>query len=107
MDRRASCQVRMDCSEWIDFSQKNKPQSNALSGGLMVMLIGGLQMGWIFVGDFSKLSWTIGESNRMIIMTFLSFYATMIFGLYVASVLSNRLTKNSVYVSKDDKNLLY
>jgi len=32
--------------EWVDFFQKNKPQTNGLVGGIMIIIFGGQNVGW-------------------------------------------------------------
>lgn len=32
--------------DWVDFMQKNKPQTNALSAGIMLVIYGGQNVGW-------------------------------------------------------------
>lgn len=86
-------------SDWIDFNQKNKPQSNALSGGIFVILVSGLQVGWIFSSDLLNFPWAEGHSTVQIIMTYASFYIGGVIGLYGAAMVVNRLTKTNIYVS--------
>lgn len=86
-------------SDWIEFSQKNKPQGNALVGGIMVLLVSGLQVGWIFSNDLRNFPWAKGHSSLQVAMTYIAFYAAAIVGLYLASLVINRLTKRNIYVS--------
>lgn len=86
-------------SNWIDFNQKNKPQSNALAGGIMVLLVSGMQIGWIFNGDLMHFPWARGHTNVEIIFTYASFYVAAIVGLYLATLVIDRLTKKNIYVS--------
>jgi hypothetical protein len=85
--------------DYLEFTQKNKPQGNALAGGIMVLLISGMQIGWIFDNQVHKLPWSEGHSSITVSMAFIMFYASAIFGLYAASVTINRLTKSNIYVS--------
>lgn len=86
-------------SNWIEFNQKNKPQGNALAGGIMIMLVSGLQIGWIFNSDLMNFPWTTNRSSTAIIVTYVSFYIAAVFGLYAATIVINRLTKTNIYVS--------
>lgn len=91
--------MSQNCIDWIDFNQKNKPQGNAVSGGIMVMLVSGLQVGWIFNNEISKFPWAEGHSNFQVMLTYASFYIAAIVGLSAASMIMKRLTKTNVYVS--------
>lgn len=89
----------MGCWSYLEFTQKNKPQGNALAGGIMVLLITGMQIGWIFDNKVHKLPWSEGHDSLAVSFAFISFYASAIAGLYVASVTIHRLTKSNIYVS--------
>lgn len=86
-------------TDWIDFNQKNKPQSNALSGGILLMLVSGIQIGWICNKDIVTFPWSVGHTSLQVIFTYASFYIAAAVGLYAAAIVVNRLTKTNVYVS--------
>lgn len=86
-------------SEFFEFTQKNKPQGNALSGGIMVLLVSGMQVGWIFDNKVHKLPWAVEERSILIILAFCLFYIGGIVGLFAASATVPRLTKSNIYVS--------
>lgn len=86
-------------SDWFDYNQKNKPQSNALAGGIILMMVSGVQIGWIFNNQIFNLQWTFGHSTLEIIFTYVSFYIAVIVGLYAALIALDRLTKRNIYVS--------
>lgn len=86
-------------TDWIDFNQKNKPQGNALSGGVILMLISGLQIGWIVNKEIPSYPWAAGHSSKQIIFTYVSFFIAAVLGLYAAATVINRLTKTNIYVS--------
>lgn len=85
--------------EFFEFTQKNKPQGNALSGGIMVLLVSGMQIGWIFDNQIHKLPWTEERDSLLIITAFITFYVSAIVGLFAASTIITRLTKSNIYVS--------
>ncbi|KAG5676225.1 hypothetical protein PVAND_006074 [Polypedilum vanderplanki] len=85
------------CMEFIDFSQKNKPQGNALSGGIFILLVSGMQISWIFDIGIKKLSWAEGHSSMLIMISYMSFYIAGGIGLFAASATINRLTKKNIY----------
>ena len=85
-------------TDWIDFNQKNKPQANALSGGVIVLLISGIQVGWIFSKEIANFPWAVGHSSLQVILTYTSFYVAGILGLYAAATVIDRLTKTNIYV---------
>jgi hypothetical protein len=86
-------------TDFIEFSQKNKPQGNAVSGGIFVLLVSGMQMGWIFDSGIDKLNWAEGRTKLVISIAYMSFYIAAVLGLYAASATINRLTKQNIYVS--------
>lgn len=50
-----SCEIRdqnpRGFIEWFVYAQKNKPQTNALVAGIMVVLFGGQNIGWGIFND--------------------------------------------------------
>lgn len=86
--------------DWVDFSQKNKPQGNSLAGGIFVMLVSGMQVGWIINNDLLSFPWARGEASYQVIMTYVIFYLAAMVGLYLAAAVVDRLTKKNIYVSK-------
>lgn len=91
-------------TEWVDFNQKNKPQGNALAGGFMVLLVSGIQVGWIINNDLMNFPWARNHSSPQVILTYISFYIGAGFGLYLATIVIDRLTKSNIYVSRSIKN---
>lgn len=89
----------MSAADWVDFHQKNKPQGNALSGGIFVMMVSGLQIGWIFNRDLMNFPWAVGHSSFAAMFTYASFYLAALVGLYLATLVIDRLTKKNIYVS--------
>lgn len=87
--------------EWIDFFQKNKPQTNALSAGLMLMVVGGSQIGWgIFNNHIEVQPWASGyEDTGTIFWTIVSFFIAVIPGLTFGSLIVDRFSKLKIYVS--------
>lgn len=86
------------CFEFFEFTQKNKPQGNALAGGIIVLLVSGMQVGWLFDNQVHKLPWAYERSSTLIIVTFIMFYVSGIMGLFAADATVNRLTKSNIYV---------
>jgi hypothetical protein len=89
----------MSVTDWVDFNEKNKPQGNALSGGVFVLLVSGLQVGWIFNKDILTFPFAVGHSSLQVIFTYASFYIAGLVGLYAARECIDRLTKTNIYVS--------
>lgn len=85
--------------DYLEFTQKNKPQGNALAGAIMVLLVSGMQVGWIFDNQVHKLPWSEGHSSLTVSIAFIMFYVSAILGLFTASVTIDRLTKSNIYVS--------
>ena len=86
-------------TDWIEFNHKNKPQGNALAAGIMILIVSGMQVGWIFNNDLMNFPWAKGHSSLQVIFTYVSFYIAATAGLYLASMVVNRLTKKNIYVS--------
>lgn len=87
--------------EWIDYYQKNKPQTNALAAGLMVVLFGGQQLGWgIFNNHLQSQSWAGGyEDDGTVFWAIISWFIAAIVGFFVGAVAVNKMTKMTIYVS--------
>ncbi|CAG9797224.1 unnamed protein product [Chironomus riparius] len=85
------------CWEFLEFSQKMKPQGNSLAGGVMLMLVSGLQIGWIMDNRVDKLPWTEGHSDLLVNLAAVAFYASAVGGVYIAAMTINRLTKTNIY----------
>lgn len=85
-------------TDWVDFNQKNKPQGNAVSGAVMLVLASGLHIGFIFNKDLQDFPWARGHSSMEIILTYAMFYIAGCAGLYLAAMTVNRLTKKNIYV---------
>ncbi|CAO1333153.1 unnamed protein product [Diamesa serratosioi] len=94
---RSSGSGSLSFSEWIDYSQKMKPQSNAMSGGILCILISGLHIAWIYNIDFIELPWAINKSTAIIAVVLISFYLAGIVGLIVGTLLINKLSKQTIY----------
>lgn len=95
----------MSCGDWLDMTQRNKPQSNAVGGGIVYMLASGLQIVWIFNKDLMKFPWTDEQPNFLVILTYIAFYIAAIAGLFVTSFIIDLLSKKIIYVSRA-KNLI-
>lgn len=102
----AACEVRdrspKNFLEWIDFMQKNKPQTNALAAGLMLMVFGGSQIGFgIFNNHIEVQPWSSGyEDTGTIFWTIVSFFIAMLPGLFIGASIPNHFSKLQIYVSK-------
>jgi multisubunit Na+/H+ antiporter MnhG subunit len=86
---------------WIDFYQKNKPQTNALSAGIMILIFGGQHIGWgIFNNHLKSQPWAGGyEDDGDIFWAIISFFIAGIVGFLIAGVAVNKFSKLSIYVS--------
>jgi hypothetical protein len=60
-----SCEIREQSPrgfiQWFDYMQKNKPQTNALVLGLMIVLFGGQNIGWGIFNDHLEIQSWSGE----------------------------------------------
>lgn len=86
---------------WIDFYQKNKPQTNALSAGIMLMIFGGSHIGWgIFNNHLRAQPWAGGyEDEGEVFWAIICFFVAGIIGFFTAGVLVHKFSKISIYVS--------
>lgn len=89
----------MNFWDWIEWNQQNKPQSNAVAGGIVFMLASGLQVAWIFNNKLMSFPWTDEWSNIFVILTYVTFYIAAIVGLFVTCLLVDHLSKKIIYVS--------
>lgn len=87
---------------WVDYYQKNKPQTNALAAGIMVVLYGGQQMAWgIFNNHLKAQPWAGGyEDEGTVFWAITSWFIAVIVGLFAASIAVNKWSKLSIYVSR-------
>ena len=86
---------------WIDFYQKNKPQTNAISSGIMLMIFGGQHLGWgVFNNHIKSQPFAGGyEDDGTIFWMIISWFIAGIIGFFMASVLVHKFSKISIYVS--------
>lgn len=91
--------------EWISYLQKNKPQSNALVGGLFVMLFSGQHLAWgIFNSNLDPLAWN-GSVEWTSSITFwmlwliISWFIAAAVGAYIGAIFVKIMKKIKIYVS--------
>lgn len=88
-------------TDWIDFYQKNKPQTNALVMGLMVMVFSGSQFAWgNFNNHLTSQPWAGGyEDEGEVFWAISSWFIAAIVGFFFTSIFFvNRTTKLTIYV---------
>lgn len=87
--------------EWIDDYQKNKPQTNALVAGVMLMVCGGQSIGWgIFNNHLQAQSWAGGyEDEFTVFWAIICWFIAGIAGFVISTVVVNKYSKISIYVS--------
>lgn len=87
--------------EWVDYYQKNKPQTNALAAGLMIVIYGGQQLAWgIFNNHLQAQPWAGGyEDEGTVFWAIISWFIAAIVGFFVAALVVNKYSKISIYVS--------
>lgn len=87
--------------QWIDFYQKNKPQTNALCAGIMIMVFSGQHLGWgIFNNHLKSQPWAGGyEDDGTVFWAIISWFISSIAGFFIAAVVVNKYSKISIYVS--------
>jgi hypothetical protein len=92
---------KLSVNDWIDFYQKNKPQTNALSMGLMVILYSGEQCAWgVFNNHLTSQPWAGGyEDEGEVSWAIASWFVASIFGFIISAKYVNKCQKISIYVS--------
>ncbi|KAJ6631722.1 hypothetical protein Bhyg_16378, partial [Pseudolycoriella hygida] len=81
---------------YCDIHQKNKPQSNSVAGGVFLLLVSGLHIGWGIWGDFlNPLAITLGHPNHP--ATIMSWYVFAVVGSIVGAVLVIKMKKKFIY----------
>ena len=86
--------------QWIEYFQKMKPQSNALSGGLVIMLFNGIHLGWgIFNNHLKAQPWAAGEDEGLVFWSIVSWFIAAIAGFFLTALLVKRTSKTTLYVS--------
>ncbi|XP_058461170.1 uncharacterized protein LOC131436459 [Malaya genurostris] len=82
------------CTKWIEMSQKNKPQSNTLTAGIMTLLTTGMLVGsTIFNMDIQRQTWALNHSDTTILFTLICFYMAAIVGSIAACFFVERFEK--------------
>lgn len=92
---------RKSLTGWVDFYQKNKPQTNALAMGIMVMVYSGQQFAWgIFNNHLTSQPWAGGyEDEGEIFWAISSWFIAAIVGFFFTSIFFvNRKSKFTIYV---------
>lgn len=89
--------------EWLFSLEKHKPQANALIGGLVVMMFGGLHFAWgIFNHNFGSHFVQHATANMTLwcfwIVT--SWFIGAAGGSYIAAMLVPSVRKIKIYVTK-------
>lgn len=93
------------CGEWFAYMQKHKPQSNALVGGIIIMIFSGQHLAWgIFNNNFGSQAWI---SNPMwspqirfwLFWVVASWFIAGIVGGFIGGILVQTIKKNRIYVS--------
>lgn len=87
--------------QWIKYYQKNKPQTNALASGIMLVVYGGQQLGWgIFNNHMQAQPWAGGyEDEGTIFWAIVCWFIASIIGFFVASFVERKFSKFLIYVS--------
>ncbi|XP_065081841.1 membrane transporter D1-like [Ochlerotatus camptorhynchus] len=82
------------CGAWFEMTQKNKPQSNALSAGLMTLLTSGMITGSIiFNMDLQHQPWTFDHSDSVVLVASIIFYVAAVIGTLAGYFLVDRYEK--------------
>lgn len=79
--------------------QKNQPGADAFESSTAVIIISGIQIGWIFNNDLMNFPWTYEQSNVLVILTYAMFYIGAVAGLFLTCFIIDRLSKKIIYVS--------
>jgi hypothetical protein len=87
--------------EWIDFYQKNKPQTNELAAGIMIMIFSGQHLGWGICNNHLKSQpWAGGyEDEGTVFWAIISWFIAGILGFFCAAFIVNKCPKTYIYVS--------
>jgi len=85
--------------EWIDYYQKNKPQSNALVAGVLLMVCSGYSIGWgIFNNHLQAQPWAGGyEDEFTVLWAIIVWYIAGIVGFIASTLAINKTSKMSIY----------
>jgi hypothetical protein len=88
--------------EWIDYYQKNKPQTNALAAGVMIILYGGQHLGWgIFNNHLKAQPWAGGyEDDGDIFYAIICWFISAIVGFFISAFAVTKCSKILIYVSR-------
>lgn len=85
-----------NCRQWIEYFQKMKPQTNAMSAGLVLMIFNGIHLGWgIFNNHLRGQPWAAG----LVFWSIASWFIAAIVGFFLTALLVKRTSKTTLYVS--------
>ncbi|XP_053688564.1 uncharacterized protein LOC128737855 [Sabethes cyaneus] len=87
----------VSCGEWVEMSQKNKPQSNTLAAAIMTLITTGMIMGSTILNmDLHSQTWTRGNSNSAVLFTTLVFFLAAVVGSIAGYFLVERHEKKPI-----------
>ncbi|CAO1357373.1 unnamed protein product [Diamesa tonsa] len=88
-----------NCRQWIEYFQKMKPQTNAMSAGLVLMIFNGIHLGWgIFNNHLRGQPWAAGEDEGLVFWSIASWFIAAIVGFFLTALLVKRTSKTTLYV---------
>ncbi|CAO1322581.1 unnamed protein product [Diamesa serratosioi] len=77
-----------------------KPQTNALSAGLTLIIFNGMHLGWgIFNNHLKAQPWAAGEDEGLVFWSIVSWFIAAIVGFILTSFLVKRTSKTTLYIS--------
>ncbi|KAG4076838.1 hypothetical protein HA402_004440 [Bradysia odoriphaga] len=83
---------------YCEFHQKNKPQSNSVAGGILLLFVSGMHTGWGIWRIQLTEPWTFNSFDvGLFQFLFMSWFVFAVVGSVVGAVLVTRLTKKSIY----------
>lgn len=86
--------------QWIEYFQKMKPQTNAVSAGLTLMIFNGMHLGWgIFNNHLKGQPWAAGEDDGLVFWSIVSWFIAAIVGFIMTALIAKRTSKTTLYVS--------
>jgi hypothetical protein len=83
-------------TEFIDYCQKHRPQTNALSVGALSVLNGGMQFAW---GIFNHHLIGKHEGDKELCFVVGSWFLSAVVGFFISALFVKKFSKLSIYVS--------
>uniref|UniRef100_A0A1L8DEN6 Putative transporter major facilitator superfamily n=1 Tax=Nyssomyia neivai TaxID=330878 RepID=A0A1L8DEN6_9DIPT len=90
--------TQRNVENWCERNQKNKPQSNSVGAGIMMMLVSGLHIGWSIGSPNLRLQvWFVNVPDGEVLLALCSWFGGAIIGSFIALFILPMWEKKTIY----------